>query len=69
MEYDKDMKSPTTLKVRKGTRDRLARLCKKDDTFDKIITMLLEQHEFQLGEQVQQWLKTLTFFVNIVTDW
>ena len=54
MEYDKDKELPTTLKVRKGTRDRLAQLCKKDDTFDKIITMLLEQHEFQLGEQVQQ---------------
>jgi hypothetical protein len=53
MEYDNDMQLPTTLKVRKGTRDRLARLCKKDDTFDKIICVLLEQHEFQLVGQEQ----------------
>ena len=54
MDYDNDIQMATTLKVRKGTRDRLAKLCKKDDTFDKIICYLLEQHEFQLGEQVQQ---------------
>jgi hypothetical protein len=53
MEYDKDMQSPTTLKVRKGTRDRLAKLCKKDDTFDKIICFLLEQHQFQLGNDTK----------------
>ena len=53
MEYDKESQAPTTLKVRKGTRDRLAQLCKKDDTFDKIITMLLEQHAFQLENGVK----------------
>ncbi len=53
MEYNQDSVLPTTLKVRKGTRDRLAQLCKKDDTFDKIICMLLEQHEFHLGNDTK----------------
>jgi hypothetical protein len=35
----------TTIVVTKGTRDRLASLGKKDDTFDALINKLLDERE------------------------
>ena len=36
-----DSRQATTLKVKKSTRDRLAQLCSKDETFDEAILKLL----------------------------
>tara|TARA_B110001454_G_scaffold131818_1_gene122785 strand:+ start:175 stop:345 length:171 start_codon:yes stop_codon:yes gene_type:complete len=36
-----DSRQATTLKVKKTTRDRLARLCRKDETFDEAILKLM----------------------------
>jgi hypothetical protein len=39
-----DSRQATTLKVKKSTRDRLANLCKKDETFDEAILKLLNDY-------------------------
>ncbi len=36
-----DSRQATTLKVKKSTRDRLAKLCHKDETFDEAILKLM----------------------------
>ena len=36
-----DSRQATTLKVKKSTRDRLAKLCHKDETFDEAILKLI----------------------------
>jgi len=37
-----DSRQATTLKVKKSTRDRLAQLCHKDETFDEAILKLMK---------------------------
>ena len=50
-----DSRQATTLKVKKSTRDRLANLCKKGETFDEAILKLLNvysSHEIPQDEVI-----------------
>jgi len=43
-------KNPTCLRVTKGTRNRLAELGTKNQTFEQIVTGLLDEHNKSSGE-------------------
>ena len=43
-------KEPTCLRVTKATRNRLAELGTKDQTFEQIVTDLLDEHKESSGE-------------------
>ena len=43
-------KKPTCLRVTKGTRNRLAELGTKSQTFEQIVTGLLDEHNKSNGE-------------------
>ena len=43
-------KEPTCLRVTKATRNRLAQLGTKNDTFEQIVTGLLDEHNKLSGE-------------------
>tara|TARA_Y100001936_G_C15862447_1_gene553204 strand:+ start:200 stop:370 length:171 start_codon:yes stop_codon:yes gene_type:complete len=50
-----DSRQATTLKVKKSTRDRLAQLCHKDETFDEAILKLINvysNHEIPQDEVI-----------------